>query len=136
MICGVVTVRVRVRLAQFAARAEKHPRRQREDADRRADLQIRLDTLGVPLIAKVQRTGGENPDDERVRNRRRQPEQHRLPDGSADGDNERGHHGFRVARLQPMQGSEQNGGGNEKPQIRGSVLQGVEKIRHRESVWW
>ena len=66
--------------------AEEHPCSEREDADGGADLRIRLDAFRIPLAAEIQRGRGEQPDDERVRNRRREAEQHGLCDGAANGE--------------------------------------------------
>ena len=107
----------------------KHPRRQAENQPGGTQLQIRLHRFRVPLAAVMQRGGGEQPDEERVRNRRRQSRQHRLPDGAAHRDDERRHHRFGMARLQPVPRAGQDGGGQEEPEIGGTRLNRVQKIR-------
>ena len=80
--------------AQITPGAPKHPHRKAEDEHGGNDLKIRLDGFRVPLAAEIKRARGEQPDEERMRNRRGQAEQHRLRDRTANGDDEGGHHGF------------------------------------------
>src|SRR4051812_20402844 len=66
-----------------------------------------------------------------MRKRRREPEEHRLQNGAADRDDEGGHHGLGMARLEPVQRAEQDGTGHEKPRVLGAMLEGLGEIGHR-----
>ena len=119
---------------RIAPGAPEHPERQAGDDDGGGELEVRLRGFRIPLAAIFQRDGGEEPDDEGVRKRRRKAQQHGLRDSAADRDDEGGHHRFRVAGLQPVQRAEQDGGGDEKPCVRGAVLQSLGKIGHGRSM--
>lgn len=49
------------------------------------------------------------------------------------GDDECGHHRLRVAWLQTVQSSQDDGGGNEKPRAGVALLEELIEIRHPES---
>ena len=79
-----VGVSMKVRLLVFrrrlhiAPRAPEHPEREAGDEHGRDDLEVGLRRLRVPVAAVLQRRRRQHPDEERVRDRRREPEQHRL----------------------------------------------------------
>ncbi len=112
------------------AGAEIHPDREHEDGPGGTKLEIGIERFGIPLATVVQGQGREHPDDERVGDGGRKPEQHGLTHSAANGDDESGHERLGMAGFEPVQGPEQNGGGNEKPQVAGTVLQSVHQRIH------
>jgi hypothetical protein len=115
----VVTIAVIVRMGfgDFAPGAEIHPHGEREDHRGGGEMEVRLGVFRVPLPAVMQGERGQNPDEQRVRDGGGETQQHGLPDGAADGDDEGGHHRFGMPRLQPMQGTEQDGDGDVEPGV-------------------
>ncbi len=109
------------------AGAPEHPDRHADDQPAGNQLEIGLGGLGVPLRTVTQRDGGERPDDQRVRERGRQSQQHRLKNRPTDRDDERGHHRLRMPRLHAMQGPQQDGGRNEEPGVGGALVHEVIK---------
>ena len=101
---------VPVRAVLLAPRAPQHPERDADDQHGGGDLQIRLEALGVDALPQVHAAERDDPDDQRVRQRRAEAEQHGLLDGAAHGDDECGHHRLRVAGLEPVQRAEQDCG--------------------------
>ena len=102
MVIGL-TMRMAAGGLHVLTRSPKHPQGKAADDDRRHQLEVRFARLGVPLASKFQRERRQGPNDERVRDRRRNPQQHGLPNGSADRHDERGHHRLGMSRLQTMQ---------------------------------
>ena len=90
----IVGVSMSMSLRDFATRAKKHPHREAENQYGGGEVEIGLCVLRVPLSPVMQRQGREHPDEERVGNGGGQTQQHGLPDGSANRDNERRHHCF------------------------------------------
>jgi hypothetical protein len=83
----------------FAPGTPQHPQCNGNDQGGRCDLQIWFRKGAVVLAAEAHTDYGRNPDHGRMRDRRREPQEHRSPYGAADGDNEGRHHGFAVPRL-------------------------------------
>lgn len=81
-----------------------HPEGDADDDDGRRQLEVRLRGLAAPLAPEVLAGKGDDPDNRRVRERRRQSQQHRLRDRALDRDDEGGHHRLGVAGLQAVQG--------------------------------
>jgi hypothetical protein len=101
----------------LAPGAEIHPYGETEHQGGGSEMEVGLGVFRIPLTAVVEGQRGQHPDQQGVRDRRRQTQQHGLPDGAADRDDERGHHRFGMARLQPMQGSEEDGDGDVEPGV-------------------
>lgn len=125
MVVGVpmiMPMSVGVGVAKITPRPEKHPDRQGQNTDRRTNLQVRLHGLSIPLTAKMQRRRREDPNQEGMGKRGREPEQNGLPDRSPNRDDEGGHHRFGVTRFKTVQRAQENGRRNEEPQIVSPVL--------------
>ena len=73
---------------------------------------------------------GQEPDDEAVRKGRAKSEKDGLENRSPDGDDEGGHHRLGMARFQAMEGAEEDGRGNIKPGMHGSLLDQLTEIVH------
>ena len=116
----------------FAPVAPDHPQRDAENERSRRDLQIGLAGLRVPARSEIEPRERDQPDDRRMRNRRRDPEHHGLRHGSANGDDKGRHHGLGMAGLQPVQGAEQNGGRNEQIGVGGAGVKNLGQIGHYE----
>src|SRR3546814_9572966 len=63
-------------------------------------------------------------------NRRRQSEQHSLPYGAPDSDDERRHHRLRMPRLETVQRAQQDRAQDEKPSMGRTLLEEFGKGRH------
>ena len=109
-------------------RPPDHPKSNGQHDHSRCDLEIRFDGFGIPLLPKIKTTKRDQPDDQGVRQRRRQTKEHGLPNRAANGDDESGHHRLGVPRLQAMQGSKENGRRDEEPGVAGALLQQVGEI--------
>jgi hypothetical protein len=111
-----------------------HPERQRYDDDGGTQLEIRLRAFGVPLASKMKRECGQEPDDETVRKSGAKSQEHRLPNGTPNGDDKGGHEGLGVARFQPMQGAQEQCTGDEKPGVERALLDELIEIFHSKSL--
>ncbi len=100
-----------------AADAGEHPGGHADDDQSGAELEPGFEAFDVELAGEVEANGGENPDNERVGKGGAEPKQGGLGDGATDGDDEGGHHRLAVARLQAVEGAEENGGGQEEPTV-------------------
>lgn len=103
--------------------APGHPSGGGQDDNARADLKVGLRRFDIEVPAKIKGKGGQQPDDQGMGKGGRDSEQARLQDRAANGDDESGHHGFRVARFQAVQGPEQNGAGQKKPDVGRALIQ-------------
>ena len=115
----VMVVRVPVLFAQAHDRPDGHA----DDDDAADEEEVGLGLLDVPVGAILECEAGQDPDDERVREGGAEAEEGGLPDGPADGDDEGGHHGLRVAGFESVQRTEENGHWYIEPGVGGALLQ-------------
>ena len=94
-----------VMMAMFFAQAHDRPDGHADNDDTADEEEVGLGLLDVPVGAILECEAGQDPDDERVREGGAEAEKGGLPDGPADGDDEGGHHGLRVAGLEAVQGA-------------------------------
>ena len=119
----IVAMRMRVAVVMMRLRedatagADKHPARHSHHERARDELKIGLGLLGGKPAGIMQSDERQRPNDGGVRKGGGQAQQHGLPHRAAYGDDERGHHGFAVARLKTVKRTEGNGGGYEQPGI-------------------
>jgi hypothetical protein len=85
------------------------------------------------LQLEPKRAGGQDPDDQRMGDRRGKPEQHGLKNRPANRDDESRHHRFRMPRFEAVKRAEEDGGGHEDQGIAGALLKHLGNI-HRCSI--
>ena len=110
--------------------AVSHPQGSGGDQRGRDQLQIRLALRRPPMATKIQAAHGDHPHNRCVRQSRRQAQQDRLSDRAAHGDDEGGHHGFGMPRLQSVQRPQGDGAGDKPPDATVALLQHLGKFIH------
>ena len=124
MVMAMVTFAVMVvTVTLFFAQAHDRPDGHADDDEPADEEEIGFGLLDVPVRAVLEGEAGEDPDDERVRERRTETEEGGLPGGPTHGDDEGGHHGLRMARFESVQRAEQDGYGDIEPSMGGALLQ-------------
>ena len=114
--------------------APKHPQGGGGNQCRRNELQIGFAGLRAPVLAEIKPAHGNGPDHGSVRERSRQAEHHRLHQRTAHRNDESGHNGFGVARLQPMERPQCNSARQKKPGIGSALLEQLCEIVHRQTI--
>ncbi len=103
--------------AVVAANAGEHPGGHADDDEAGGKLEPGFEAFDIELAGEVEADGREDPDDEGMGEGGAEAEQGGLGDGAADGDDEGGHHGLAVAGLESVEGTKEDGGGQEEPAV-------------------
>ena len=90
---------------EIATGAPEHPEGHAGDEDGGGELEVGLGILDIELAAVMEADRGDDPDKGAVRDGGGKSEENGLRDGSPHRDDEGGHHGLGVSRLQAMQGT-------------------------------
>lgn len=98
-----------------------HPERKSDNEGSGTQLKVRFRAFGIPVAPIMEGETGQEPDHEAVRKSRAKSQDYGLKDRAPDGDDERGHHRLGMARFQAVQSSEEDGRGNIKPGMKGSL---------------
>ena len=87
------------------SRSEKHPKGDSCNRSRRGKHEVGLRLFGDKLVAKLQRDGGQCPNDQGVGQGGAKAKQGRLGDGALHRDDEGGHHGLGMPGFESMKRS-------------------------------
>ena len=98
-------------------RSPKHPDGHARNDDSRDQLKVRFRFLGVDLVAIIDSRHGNEPDEQRMGDSRGKTQQYGLGDRPPNRDNEGRHHGLGMARLEPVQRSQEDGAGDKQPGV-------------------
>lgn len=137
LVVGVVMIMLVMDGVLLAPCGQQHPCGDTEDDHGRGQLEPALRGFDVEELTEVKTGQGDRPDDGRVRQGRRKPEQYRLPDRPAHGDDEGRHHGLGMPRLKTVKRPEKEGRGNEQPGMGRALREQVRKRSHRRltGIW-
>jgi len=116
--------------AKIAAGSPEEPEGHPGDDRGGEELEVGFPGVEIELSTVIEANSGEEPDEEGMGEGGGEAEENGLGDGAADGDDEGSHHGFRMAGLKAVHGSEEKGAGEEEPGMTEAMLEECREGEH------